>query len=185
MPNLDAFLKYVEDDALALPMPNGQTYLVPSPSIQDGELLQKLMALGTKAALHDQLRQELEGHAEAAGRPLNAQERRRLDEAALSERELASLSLDDEEERTLQRRVLGDDLVEQMKADGVTWPQLQKAGQYALTYFTMGEEAADRAITRVVDAGKAPSSTGTAAATTTPRRASGSGTRSRKNAPRR
>lgn len=126
---------YLEDDGLEYPLPssgfadpskfpNGKTYKVPSPSAKTGLYLTGLADLGTKAV---------------AG-------------ADLSTSDLATLQLDDDEEKTLYQRALGP-VYDEMLADGVKWTALQKVGLDAYLCFAMSTDVADSALTSL---GKAP-----------------------------
>lgn len=111
----------------------------------------------------------------------------RLWDAAHGDDSEAAL-LDDEQERTLYVRVLGDTLT-QMKADGVRWGDIRHAGQTAYIWVVHGEAAAEAYWEGALgnggdDQGEAstpdkpasrPASGG--AESTTKSRASGSGTR--------
>jgi hypothetical protein len=93
--------------------------------------------------------------------------------------DLERLQLDDSQERDFISQVLSPDVVEAMKADGVRWEHMRRMALYAYLYFTVGEQAAERARAGGLLAGKAPSPNraqrrrGTAAAGT----ATGSGSR--------
>jgi hypothetical protein len=102
----------------------------------------------------------------------------------LSDRERQVLS--DTDEVVMYRELLGA-TYDELAADGASWPVIKHMAMTAMTYFTVGEEAAvaawegpgkaeppNRAARRA-----AAKSTGTAAANETKRRASTSGTRSR------
>lgn len=93
--------------------------------------------------------------------------------------------LSDEEERDTYRDVLGP-AYEQMVKDGVTWPRLRHAALTAMFHFNISPEMAEQHWNRGVQEGKAPAASRpgtrrtTAAASTTKRPASGSGTRSQR-----
>jgi hypothetical protein len=93
--------------------------------------------------------------------------------------------LTDEEERETYRDVLGP-AYDQMVKDGVTWPRMRHAAFTAMFHFNVSPEFAEQHWNRGVTEGKAPAGSSrpatrrtTAAASTTRKPASGSGTRSR------
>jgi len=94
--------------------PGGKTYRVPSPSAEVGARLTAYAALGLKLA---------------AGRPLTDDER-------------ASLNLDDEQEKTFYRDVLGP-VYDEMLADGIEWGDLVTIARDAYLVITDNESLAD------------------------------------------
>jgi hypothetical protein len=113
---------FLDDDALDIPL-GGKTYHIPSPDARTGLYLEAAMNLSAKAAAGEEL----------------------------SDEDAASIQLDDGEERDLYRRVLGG-VFDELVADDVSWARIQRIGRYALIWFTMGPEAAERSITQ----GEAP-----------------------------
>lgn len=102
------------DDTFPLPI-SGKVYVVPSPPARLG-----LQFVAT---------------AEIA--------RRRRAGLEVSEAELASLELDDDEERQWQARVLGSAFAE-MVADDVPWTWLKHAANTAYAWHIAGRAAAER-----------------------------------------
>lgn len=106
------------------------------------------------------------------------------------------LRLDGDEELAMHRKLLGDELLEELKGDGHGKPTIDLFATTAFLWHAAGREMAEQywnAGGRAEDfsrgplnrAGRRHPSTGTAAESTTKPRASGSGTRSpRKSAPR-
>jgi len=101
------------DPTLVLPI-RGKKYVVPSPPADLGLRVQRLVALGNAAA-------------------------NGLD---LSPEDLASIDLDDDEERDLLPRLLGSAYGE-MVADGLPWEWVKHAGTTALMWVGLGYEAAE------------------------------------------
>lgn len=153
---------FLDDDAIDVPV-DGKTYRIESPDAKTGLLLSSMVNLGVKAS---------------AG-------------SEISEADLASLDLNDDEERDFMRMVLGDTF-DELVEDGVSWVKIQRISRYALIYFAIGEEAADDALKSGALSGEAPAPNRAArragsrgAATTTKRRASIAGTTSTKTPARR
>lgn len=126
---------FLEDDGLDYPLPasafgdptrfpDGKTYKVPSPDARTGLWLSGLFDIGAKAA---------------AGTKVSADD-------------LSAVRLDDNEERSLYRRVLGS-AYDEMLVDGVKWTTLQRIGQDAYLCFAASTDLADAALTSL---GKAP-----------------------------
>lgn len=92
-------------------------YAVPSPDAKTGLWLAGLADIGARAARGD----EVDAKA------------------------LAKIRLDDNEERTLYQRVLGN-AYDEMVADGVKWTALQRMGQDAYLCFALSQEVADVAL---------------------------------------
>lgn len=135
--DLQAFL---EDDGLEYPLPTtafgdpkkfpvGKTYRVPSPDAKTGLWL---------TATVDLIARVVRGAGDG--------------QAAPSPDEVASLKLDDDEEASLYKRVLGS-VYDEMIADGVKWTVLQKVGQDAYMCFAVSSEQADAVLQSL---GKAP-----------------------------
>lgn len=134
-----------------LPLPiGGKVYEIESPDAETGLFVQRMFAVQAKAA---------------AGK-------------VVSDAQLSRLELDDDEETTLYERLLGDAL-DDMTADGVRWEQVKLAGTAALLWV----QGVDMdTIERFWNAGGRPEAEAPnreakrAAARSTRRRASGSGT---------
>jgi hypothetical protein len=94
--------------------PDGKTYRVPPPDAKTGLWLTSLAELGA---------------ASVAGGKLSAED-------------LASLSIDDDDEPQFYARVLGGAYAEMMD-DGVSFVALQAIGQHAFLTFTMSQDVAD------------------------------------------
>lgn len=120
------FSSFLDDDAIRFPL-DGKTYRIESPDAKTGLLLSGMANLGVKAS--------------AGGE--------------IGESDLASLDLDDAEERDFMRMVLGDTL-DELVADGVSWVKIQRISRYAFIYFAMGEDAADEALASGALSGEAP-----------------------------
>jgi hypothetical protein len=157
---------YLDPD-LRLPW-KGKEYRIAAPSAEVGLRCQQYVTIAKALAL----------------RSLEASEGEDDTPLELSERERQVLS--DTDEVVMYRELLGATYAE-LDADGASWPVIKHMAMTAMTYFTVGEEAAvaawegpgkaeppNRAARRA-----AAKSTGTAAANGTKRRASTSGTRSR------
>lgn len=123
---------FLEDDGLEYPLPassfgdparysQGKTYKVPSPDAKTGLWLTATVDLIARVV------QGADGDAEP------------------SAEEVASLKLDDNEEASLYKRVLGP-VYDEMIADGVKWTVLQKVGQDAYLCFAISSEQADVAL---------------------------------------
>ncbi|WP_433355635.1 DUF7426 family protein [Microtetraspora malaysiensis] len=109
--DLDEFF----DDSLPLPI-GGKWYRIPAPDAEVGLLCQRLMHAGMAAE---------------PGEP--------VDDPKLNE--LASVVLNDDQERDLYQRVLGP-VFDELRADGVTWPKIQHVGATATVWVAAGKEAA-------------------------------------------
>lgn len=122
---------FFEDDALEYPNvpsakhPAGKTYRVPSPDAATGLRLTALATVGMKSATG----------------------------AQLNEKDSAALNLDDEDEESLYRQVLGSATYQEMIDDGVKWTHLQRVAHDAFLTFTVSPEVADAAL--AVETGKA------------------------------
>lgn len=101
------------DDTLRLPI-GGKTYVIQSPDAKTGLYIQGMMSFAA------QVRAGLDVDAE------NVQ----------------ALQLDDEEERGLHRRLLGD-TYDEMMDDGVRWHRIQHAGQTTLFWVLRGKAFAE------------------------------------------
>lgn len=129
---LDAFL---DDDAMETPPipstahPEGRVYRIPSPSAKDGLRLARLASLAVRA------------NDEDPG-------------AKVTEDDLASIDLDDAEERDLYRMALGS-AYQEMLDDGVSWVRIQRLGRYMFFYFGMSPESAEQALRSGVLSGEA------------------------------
>ncbi|QXJ40748.1 hypothetical protein [Curtobacterium phage Parvaparticeps] len=106
--------------------PDGKEYKVASPDAQTGLTLTALTNLGMRAA---------------SGETLTPDDGKEL-------------VLDDDDERDLYDRVLGDTYAE-LKADNVPWVSIQRLGQYAMIYFGMSAQAATEALSKGVLLGEA------------------------------
>jgi hypothetical protein len=145
------------DDTLSLPI-GDKVYIVPAPNAELGLWCQRMVAAGLMI--------------QAGQTPPES---------------MPKLTLDDEDEEALYRRMLGD-AFDALLADGVSWPKIQIVGQTALLWIGSGRPLAEefwnsggdpeafppaRKRTR-------PGSTSTGEARTTKRRGSTSGTTSRR-----
>lgn len=66
-----------------------------------------------------------------------------------------STVLDDDDERDLHRRVLGDTF-DELVADKIPWPALKKAGATTVMWITYGDDVAERFWNGATDDPKAP-----------------------------
>lgn len=69
--------------------------------------------------------------------------------------EYKALALDDEEEVQFVVKILSQEVVDQMKEDGLPWPALSRTAQYAFTHFAVGADAAKKALAAGAFSGKA------------------------------
>jgi hypothetical protein len=106
------FQPILEDPVLRLPI-KGKTYVVQSPNAATGLFVQSLMSAAQMSR---------------AGFAVDAADTR--------------LVLEDDDERNLYERVLGD-TYDQLVADDVKWPHIQRAGQATLLWIHRDEEAAE------------------------------------------
>lgn len=145
------------DEALELPI-KGKTYRIPSPSAEDGLKVQRITTLAARL----------------------------MDGGEAVDTEL----LDDDEEADLIELCLGPVHAE-LVANGVDWAWLRHAGLTAMFWITAGTEAAQRYWSSAGDPSRlapnreerrtqAKTKSGSAAATSTKRRGSTSGTSGRK-----
>lgn len=108
------------DPSCRLPW-RGKTYVIPPVSAEVGLRCEALLNLAAKAARGAQDDGE---------------------EIDLSDHDRQVLS--DAEERDLYSDVLGP-VLEELKADGASWPEIKHIAMTAMAYFTLGEEAAVQA----------------------------------------
>lgn len=143
------------DDALELPI-KGKVYRVPSPSGEDGLKVQRITSVAVQLL--------------AGGKDINTE------------------VLDDDEERSLHQMCLGP-VYEELLADGVGWAWLRHAGLTAMIWIANGQDAAAKYWAAAGDpsrlapnreARRAAKKSGSAAAKSTPKRGSTSGTSGRK-----
>ena len=87
---------------------------------------------------------------------------------AVSPEDLASLKLEGAEERTFVSQILSQGVVDQMAKDGLKWPTVVRAANYAFTHFAVSPEAAKKAFEAGAFSGKAQAPTNRAARRTTP-----------------
>lgn len=172
---MQALTEFLEDDGLHIPgvkstkYPNGQTYLIPSPNIEDGLRIQAFAEFSGKIAAAERRKAET-GDDTSPG--ITSAEVERLAGA---------------EDGDFQTLVLGAAYA-QMREDGVSWRTIQRLTQYAFAVFAFGEDQADKMVADQVAAGKAVAPTNRAArrgskTTGTTRKsatASGGSSRSRK-----
>lgn len=104
------------DEQLTLPVGPDKTYTIPSPDADTGLQVQKLTVLGQKAASNEDLTDD--------------------DKAFLQ----SMPELDDE---TLLRRLLSDDVYDQMAADKVSWHRRQLITGAVMYWIAFGREAAE------------------------------------------
>jgi hypothetical protein len=122
------------DDTLKLPI-GGKTYVIQSPDSKTGLWVQSMMAVAVAAS---------------SGRDVDPSD-------------LEGLRLDDDEEKDLYRRLLGD-TYQEMLDDGVRWHKLKHAGETTLFWVLRGKEFAERIWNGAGDP-KAPASTPAPAST--------------------
>lgn len=143
------------DEALELPI-KGKSYRIPSPSGEDGLQVQRITSVAVQLL--------------AGGKDINTE------------------VLDDDEERSLHQMCLGP-VYDELLADDVGWAWLRHAGLTAMIWIANGQEAAERYWKAAGDpsqlapnreARRAAKKSGSAAAKSTPRRGSTSGTSGRK-----
>jgi len=101
------------DPALRLPI-RSKTYVIASPDARTGMWCQKMIVTATTAA--------------AGG--------------DITEADIESLELDDEQEQTLYQRLLGETLT-QMQDDGVPWEWIKHAGMTAFLWVASNRDAAE------------------------------------------
>jgi hypothetical protein len=106
------FHPILEDPVLRLPI-LGKTYVVQSPNAATGLWVQSMMSAAQLTR---------------AGFEVDSAD--------------ARLVLEDDDERNLYERVLGD-TYDELVADAVKWPHIQRAGKAALLWIHRGEEAAE------------------------------------------
>lgn len=106
------FHPILEDPVLRLSI-KGKTYVVKSPNAATGLFVQSLMSAAQMSR---------------AGLTVDAAD--------------ARLVLDDEDERNLYQRVLGDTF-DELVADDVAWPHIERAGKTATLWIHRGEDAAE------------------------------------------
>lgn len=124
--------RYLDDDSVEVSgitstaHPEGKTYRFASPDAKTGMWLAGLADLGIQSN---------------QGADIGAQE--------------AQLELNDDQERDLMRKVMGETL-DELVADGVSWIRIQKLNRYLFIHFAMGEEVAEAMALRL---GEAPAPT--------------------------
>jgi hypothetical protein len=106
------FHPILEDPVLRLPI-KGKTYVVKSPNAATGLFVQSLMSAAQMSR---------------AGFAVDAADTR--------------LVLDDDDERNLYQRVLGDTF-DELVADGIAWPHLERAGKTTMLWIHRGQDAAE------------------------------------------
>jgi hypothetical protein len=152
-----AALDAVLDDAIELPAgPNGEVYRIEGPPAEDGLRIERIMSLATRLA--------------AGGEVKNTE------------------VLDDDQELDLYRAALGG-TYDQLLAD-LSWPRFKHVAMTVVFWITADLDTAERYWASGGDPNRAAPnratrragtrSSGTAAATSTPRRGSTSGTSTRK-----
>lgn len=141
------------DDALELPY-QGRIYRIPSPPAEDGLRIQELTTLAARLVQGDE--------------------------------HIDTTLLDDDEETDLLKLALGP-VLEELLADGVDWAWVRHMGLTAVVWITNSVEAAQRIWAAAGDPSRlAPNrearrrKSGSAAAKSTPRRGSTSGTKGRR-----
>ena len=157
-------LNEVFDGRLALPGKDGKIYHIPEPDAELGAWCTAMFTAGVAITMGDE---------PPAGVP--------------------SLQLDDDDEMALYRRVLGDTL-DELQADGYGHATIKHFGQTAFIWIAVGQESAEAfwnsggdpkaSLPRPLRRGQARQGTAstprTAAASTTPKVVSTSGTKPRK-----
>jgi len=136
--NLAEVQDFLEDDGgfTTPPMPStkhpeGHTYRVPSPDAITGLRLTALADLSMKYK----------------------------NKQGVTEADVASLRLSDDDERDFIQQVLSLEVVGEMKDDGCRWEHMRRIGMYAYLFFTAGEKAAEDARENGLLLGKAPGPT--------------------------
>lgn len=121
----------LDDDGLDYPgiaskaHPEGKTYRVPAPNVPDGLLYARLFEKGIQAA----------------------------NGVDISEEDAKRLQLDGDDETAFLRKILGSDTFDEMLADDVSWPMVQKIAQDAFLCWAADEAVADLVLAA---RGKAP-----------------------------
>lgn len=132
MTDLSELMDFLEDDGFDSPLlpsrkfREGKTYHIPSPDAETGLFLSALIDLSFK---------------QQSG-------------IAISEEDTKRLTISNRDERDFSRRVLSEEVVEEMLEDGVKWTHLQRLTQYAFIYFAVGKQAADLAVQNGLFKGK-------------------------------
>lgn len=132
MADLSELMDFLEDDGFDTPkLPSrkfreGKSYHIPSPDAETGLFLSALIDLSFK---------------QQSGIPISEEDTKRL-------------TISNRDERDFSRRVLSDEVMDEMLADGVRWEHLKRITQYAFIYFAIGQEAADLAVQNGLFKGK-------------------------------
>ena len=77
--------------------------------------------------------------------------------------DLAALKLNDAEERAFVVEMLGQEVLDQMREDGISWPAINRTAQYVFTHFAVSADAAAKAKVAGAFSGKAQAPTNRAA----------------------
>lgn len=116
---------FLDDDFLPITL-KGKEYRVASPDAETGLRLSALANIGARLK---------------AGKEVPPEQ-------------IASIQLDDQEERQFITLILGDTL-DEFIADGYSWVAVSRIAQYAFTHFIIGAESARKAYEAGVFSGKA------------------------------
>lgn len=73
--------------------------------------------------------------------------------------DLAALKLGDAEERAFVVEMLGQEVIDQMREDKVSWPAINRIAQYVFTHFAVSADAAAKAKVAGAFSGKAQAPT--------------------------
>lgn len=133
MPLID-LSEYLSDDSIKIPLktpkhPDGKIYEIKSPDAKTGMWLAGLAQLGARAANGDE---------------------------SITEADIERLKFEGPAEKEFINIVLGDDLVNELSEDGVSWTQIQILSQYAFAFFAISPAAADKGVKSGAFSGKAP-----------------------------
>lgn len=132
MSSLSELNDFLEDDGFDTPpMPSkkfkqGKSYHIPSPDAETGLFLSAITELAFK---------------QQNGTPITEEDANRL-------------KLKNKEESDFSAKVLSQEVYDEMLADGVKWEHLRRIVQYAFIYFSVGDEAADKAVENGLFKGK-------------------------------
>lgn len=135
MPDLSGLNDFLNESAIrptivSKKYPQGKVYVIDSPDAETGLSLTAMVNLANKAASGQLATEEQAKEA------------------------VEELELDDNDERDLYERVLGDSYAE-LLADNAPWTAIQRLGQYCLIYYGMSAQAASKALQSGVLLGEA------------------------------
>lgn len=133
MSDFSELTDFLDDDGFDTPkIPSkkhreGKQYHIPSPDAETGLFLSALIDLSFK---------------QQSGIPITPEDQERL-------------TIKTKDEKDFSRRVLSDEVVDEMIEDGVRWQHLQRITQYAFIFFAIGKDAAALAVENGLFKGKA------------------------------